>query len=337
METDDLENLTPEESEALDWVISLQEEGEDPTIRQKFNSWLHATTENTRAWAKVSRVYGGIGETKPAFEDTWRPALSNVTPSMPFASVGKVASRRTVRRRRFYGVTAVAASVAVGWLIVGSDVRLCLQADQVTGVGQLRTVSLPDGSTVTLAPRSAIAFTSDAHSRTVRLLQGEAWFDVRHSAEQPFHVVAHDLDVMDVGTRFDVQEAERETDVSVESGAVKVTSVNPPPISEELIAGQTVAISARHGVRRGNVDPTMIAGWRDGVLTVQNRTISDVVEAIRPWHRGLLILRGRALGARRVTGVYDLRHPQAAIKALADAYRIKITRISPWLVILSES
>ncbi|WP_367649802.1 FecR family protein [Acetobacter syzygii] len=215
--------------------------------------------------------------------------------------------------------------------------RLFLQADQVTGVGQLRTVSLPDGSTVTLAPRSAIAFTSDAHSRTVRLLQGEAWFDVRHSAEQPFHVVAHDLDVMDVGTKFDVQEAERETEVSVESGSVRVTSVNPPAISEDLVAGQTVAISADHLVRRGNADPTMIAGWRDGVLTVQNRTISDVVEAIRPWHRGLLILRGDRLGTRRVTGVYDLRHPQAAIKALADAYGIKITRISPWLVILSDS
>lgn len=334
VETDDLENLTPEESEALDWVISLQEEGENQTIRQKFNIWLHATEENARAWAKISRVYGAIGETKPAFEDTWRPVLNKAVSPM---SVGQIVSRRTVRRRRLCGVTALAASVAVSWFIVGSDVRLFFQADQVTGVGQLRTVSLPDGSTVSLAPRSAIAFTSDAHSRTVRLLQGEAWFDVRHSAEQPFHVVAHDLDVMDVGTKFDVQEAERETEVSVESGAVRVTSVNPPAISEDLVAGQTVAISADHLVRRGNADPTMIAGWRDGVLTVQNRTISDVVEAIRPWHRGLLILRGGRLGTRRVTGVYDLRHPQAAIKALADAYGIKITRISPWLVILSES
>lgn len=200
VETDDLENLTPEESEALDWVISLQEEGENQTIRQKFNVWLHAT------------------------EDTWRPVLNKAVSPM---SVGQIVSRRTVRRRRLCGVTALAASVAVGWLVVGSDVSLFLQADQMTGVGQLRTVSLPDGSTVTLAPRSAIAFTSDAHSRTVRLLQGEAWFDVRHSAEQPFHVVAHDLDVMDVGTKFDVQEAERETEVSVESGAVRVTSVNP--------------------------------------------------------------------------------------------------------------
>ncbi|WP_369440737.1 FecR/PupR family sigma factor regulator, partial [Wolbachia endosymbiont of Drosophila melanogaster] len=55
METDDLENLTPEESEALDWVISLQEEVENQTIRQKFNIWLHATEENARAWAKISR------------------------------------------------------------------------------------------------------------------------------------------------------------------------------------------------------------------------------------------------------------------------------------------
>nr|WP_256445035.1 FecR domain-containing protein [Gluconobacter sp. P1C6_b] len=208
----------------MDWVISLQEEGENQTIRQKFNVWLHATEENARAWAKISRVYGAIGETKPAFEDTWRPVLNKAVSPM---SVGQIVSRRTVRRRRLCGVTALAASVAVGWLVVGSDVSLFLQADQMTGVGQLRTVSLPDGSTVTLAPRSAIAFTSDAHSRTVRLLQGEAWFDVRHSAEQPFHVVAHDLDVMDVGTKFDVQEAERETEVSVESGALRVTSVNP--------------------------------------------------------------------------------------------------------------
>lgn len=334
-ETDDLENLTPEESEALDWAILLQEESEDQTLRQEFTIWLRATEENARAWRKVSRVYGGIGETKPVFEDIWRPVVGKVTPTASVVLVG----RRTVCRRplSLYGVAAVAASVAVVWFTVRPDVSLFLQADQITGVGQIRTVSLPDGSTVTLAPRSAIAFTSDTHSRTVRLLRGEAWFDIRHSPERPFHVVAHDLDVMDIGTRFDVQEARRTTEIAVESGAVKVTSVNPPPIAEDLVAGQTVAISADHGVRRGNVDPTMIAGWRDGVLTVQNQTVSDVVEAIRPWHRGILILRGRRLGARRVTGVYDLRHPQAAIEALADAYGIRITRLSPWLVILSEN
>ena len=67
---------------------------------------------------------------------------------------------------------------------------LQLQADHVTSTAEQRSIELPDGSRVTLAPASAIAVSYVAAERRVDLLSGEAFFQVQPNADRPFRVTA---------------------------------------------------------------------------------------------------------------------------------------------------
>jgi transmembrane sensor len=97
--------------------------------------------------------------------------------------------------------------------------------EQVNSTGSTRLVTLPDGSTIELAPNSRISY-EEAFSGDQRkvFLSGEGFFDVVKNARKPFLVYANRLVVQVVGTSFTViSRAENaQASVVVKSGKVKV-------------------------------------------------------------------------------------------------------------------
>ena len=72
--------------------------------------------------------------------------------------------------------------------------------------GQRKQVTLPDGSTVLLNAKSSIKLDKDFNktNRTV-LLEGEAYFDVKHNDKSPFKVFTSDFHINVLGTAFNVK------------------------------------------------------------------------------------------------------------------------------------
>ncbi len=93
----------------------------------------------------------------------------------------------------------------------------------VTAVGEKRTVSLPDNSTVQLNTHTRMFVNYGATSRDVHLLYGEAAFHVRSGDRRPFSLLAggHRLEVE--GTGLDVRVLSADTVLlTVTEGNVKV-------------------------------------------------------------------------------------------------------------------
>jgi transmembrane sensor len=70
-------------------------------------------------------------------------------------------------------------------------------------------------------------------------------------------------------------------------------------------------------------------------MFVKDRPVGDVLDALRPWYGGYMVVRGPGLASRRVTGIYDLRDPEAALSALGKAHPIRVRRLTPWLKIVT--
>lgn len=86
---------------------------------------------------------------------------------------------------------------------------------------------LPDGSEVTLNKHSSVHYNDKfrGDQRKVQL-QGEAFFKVTPNKTKPFVVELKSIKVTVVGTEFNIRETDSSTDVTVESGVVKVESGN---------------------------------------------------------------------------------------------------------------
>lgn len=310
--------------EATDWLIRIDEEPESPALRIAFAAWLAASPANAQAWSDTAHA-----------SDVLSLAFA---PSPTLVPIEYALDRRLQRHRLvrglFVGSAAAAAACIVLW--AGPSLLTNLRADHVASTGEVRTLHLVDGTLVKLGPGGALAVDYSDGQRHVRLLRGKAFFDVVHDRSRPFQIGASGATVTVLGTAFEVQAREDGVGVAVRRGRVRVACDAAAPAAI-LSVGQSVDMACDAGeALRADTPPERIASWINGQYVATDRPIRDVVDALRPWYRGIIVARGDGLERRRVTGVYDLRHPQEALAALAAVHRVRVTRVTPWITIVTS-
>lgn len=323
--------------EAVEWLILLREAGDEASA--DFEAWLLASPANRKAWADTAYSYDLAANLRPTFVSPLRAVEKR--PVVPFVprnrnrAAARAKRRRSLPRLRSIAMVATAVAIAV---VAAPTLRIFVVADHTTGVGQLETVHLADGSTAELGPRSAITVTYAANRRQVRLLRGQAWFDVRHDVKRPFYVQADAVTTSVLGTAFEVKLAETGVVTQVSRGRVRVDlASSAPPVSQIVSTGSGVRVGFDGSVEQVAVSPEQIAAWRNRQIIVQNRPVGEVVEAIRPWYGGLVIVRLGALSQRRVTGVFNVDDPVGALKALTTTVGGSVLTATPYVTVLSDT
>ncbi|MGU3575451.1 FecR family protein [Brucellaceae bacterium C25G] len=313
--------------EALHWLIALQEDPDDADILAQFNAWLKNSADNERAWTDAQRVWNTLGDAQ-----TSTIQKNNFSKSDQSHQHGKKQRRLA---KAFYSVAAL--SVVCFVLFLQPVISIWLSADWSTGKAETRNIYLDDGSIVHLGADSALKIDFDTGFRRVRLLAGEAYFEVEPDKNRPFQVTAGNIDATVLGTAFDVKIVSEGVAVAVNHGRVAVDhSDDDQNIGAPLEAGDWVRIDTSGQVERGNDAPELVGSWRNGMLVVKNQSISDVIDEIRRQYKGKILLADNDLGMMRVTGVYDLNSPIEALSALVQAHGAHIRQISPWLTVVSK-
>ncbi|MFT8679725.1 FecR family protein [Gluconacetobacter sp.] len=332
------------ENEAAEWLLVLAEHLDDEIVRERFELWCHKTSFNAEIWERTRRAYDLVGRAPAEHQEHWSSYATEgrTKRALPTVRPGKQGvipppSRLPIKRRGVWigALCAVCSLAAV--VVLSTDLPLRLQADAMSGTGQTRDITLADGSKVMLAPRSAIAFAFRNGRRDVRLLRGEAFFEVVHNAEHPFSVATDHMTVTDVGTAFDVARNTDSALVSVEQGKVNVRSVSAASsVSFDLEAGEAARVPDMGIVAHEHVDATEVATWRSGALIVRDQSAEQVINALRNYYHGAVLLHAPVFAKRRVTGVFDLRHPEQTLRELAASHAANVRRMSPWLLVVTD-
>ncbi|WAC61492.1 FecR family protein [Brevundimonas sp. SL130] len=333
----DPETVERTDREATDWLILLQDNPDDVEVRARFETWLSACPDNGAAWSETQWVVGLIDATPPAHRAYW----SDIAAPDPAATLQPRSSRRArpaVFRRAWSqrALVAVMSAAACVAILAGPNVLLYLRSDYVSGLGEMRTVQMQDGSVARLAPGSAIKIAYADGRRDVRLLKGLAYFEVQRDPARPFRVEAGEVETTVLGTGFEVGRNGQGVDVAVRHGLVRVDRSKGAVISTRLSAGDRIRVMPQ-GTELSRMRPDKVAAWTHGDLIVNDQPIRDVVDAVRPWYDGVILTTGDRLNKQRVTGVYDLHDPMAALTALGQAHDLKVRRISPWIMVVSAN
>jgi transmembrane sensor len=220
-------------------------------------------------------------------------------------------------------------------LFFGPAALVRLQADHRTAVGEVKAVGLTDGSVIDLDTASAVAVDYQPPRRAVDLLAGQAFFQVA-SDPRPFTVRAGEAAITVTGTAFDVRLSGERVEVAVQSGSVAVAVERQPEL--RLGPGDRLRIDRASGaVSRDRVVPSQIAAWRRGRLIADGATVAEVTAELGRYSPGLVLLRDLELGQRRVTGIYDLRDPAAALRAAVQPHGGRVTRLAGYLLLVEAA
>ena len=226
-------------------------------------------------------------------------------------------------RRQVLQIALAGAGVAIGAALLAKPVGLsALTADIRTGTGERRTVALVDGSELLLNAQSAADIQFNPQQRLVRLREGEVLAKVASERSRPFVIQTEQARLRAYGSRFLVREREGQGQVVALNGAVDIDDQHGERL--QLAAGHEVHYD-RAGFGPVQASSSGATAWVDGFLQVRDRPLAEVIDALRPYHNGVLRL-DPAVAGLRVSGLYRLDNPQQILDTLARTLPIHITR-----------
>jgi transmembrane sensor len=322
--THDNEELTSVSEQAAQWRVAFDTATPSAAERREFVEWVTRGPERVEACLRIARVHSAVSRADvrwPATsaEDLVRDALAapddSVVPLRPHDSRQR---ETTHRRPTLRWVTALAASVVVaaclGWWFLQA------RPEQFqTKLGEQHSFLLADGSRVTLNTASQIEVRLRADHRDVRLLQGEALFEVTHDAQRPFDVYAGPVAVRDVGTRFDIDRRATRTTITVVEGRVAL-------IAADSRTGTLPVLSARDRVSVDSAGPGAVehdvnlaetTAWMQHELVFHHRPLGEVADEFNRYNVGRIQIRSSALRAQEVTGTFRSNDVASFVAVLA--------------------
>lgn len=327
---------TPEEWAAF-WYLRLSSDECTPEDRYEFEAWKREAPENAAAYEKVVRGSAFIDRhvAEPAMRRMGKETLARTA--------------RPLHRRRWAQLTALAASLV---LAVGVGVFATIDRPSSPGVvvaeiesyetaiGERSTVTLSDGSTVTLNTNSRIEVAYSAQERNVRLIRGQGFFDVQEDVDRPFAVEAGDKRVVALGTAFDVRfDDSNDVQVTLVEGRVSVgevirtatsaMSASPPAPKQiaELVPGQRLVARADAAPEVVEMNAEEATSWREGRLIFRGEPIGDVIEEMNRYSAQKLKLSDDPrLNEMRVSGVFNTGRASTFVDALERMHPLEAER-----------
>lgn len=301
--------------EAADWILRNGDPSQSPAERARFQNWLDRDPENCRTYSAAERL---MGDARQAIQSD--PALTNI----------KVKPRSLTKPI----TAAVLVALFATGIFFALDGPLRLRADVIAGTNEMPIITMEDGSEVQLNASSAIAVDFTGKRRTIRLLQGQAFFQVAHAPERPFTVVAGSASVTALGTAFDVRYGNDDTEVTVTENAVQLEFEGRDRSTVRLNQGeQAIYDYTKKETAVSRVDGLVALAWRRGQIAVDNAPLSHVVEEMNRHFNGRIIVVGSALSARRISGTIRVSATDEALAFLTKALGVKTTRLGPLIII----
>ena len=319
---------------AQDWFLRAGAGGLSAEEHACFEAWRNADPRHFAAYEELRSLWAEIGSLEPAFAPQGRERPAEPPPQQH--------RLRPAWWRTGSVVTGLAAACLLLFVFGPATSRLParLLADHSTATGEQRMVSLPDGSIAWLNTDSAIDIAYTPERRRVKLLQGEALFEVQKDAARPFDVVAAEGRTTAVGTAFAVKEAGEGATVTVTEGIVRVTSPDtsglaPADTGALVEAGQQVTY--RRGEAPGIVRPLDAAAttaWRHGSIVIRGRPLAEALAEIGRYRGGRIVLMGNASRYGAVTARLALADLDGGIDAIAATHGLTVTRVTNYLMII---
>lgn len=290
---------------------------EDPTNQELYYEWLEE-------WELQNPQYAV--DVEAPLEKSLKKLL---TEQPPFQ--GHLAGQST---RRFFSPWQWAAVVA-GLVLMSAlyvSRTYIRYRSETTTYGEIRKIVLSEGSVVTLNANSSLRYPRFGFGDKERrvFLTGEASFAVQHLKNHARFVVStdHDLDVVVLGTEFNVFSRPRGAKVVLQRGKVEIVRTQHPTARHiTLKPGDLVSLdssgfwSMKHLTR-----PDAYVAWQEHRFEFDQTALAEIAKLLEENYGMHVQIADTALAERTVSGTFSTRTAAELSQVIADLLDISVSQ-----------
>lgn len=324
-------------AEAIQWVVKLDGQRLPSREFADFQAWLGLSTAHEDAFRKAANTWGNLDILAEA------PTLNKTTPQ-------RLSKNSTwwgkIQRPQFAGACALILMCVVAIGYISSPPVSPLPVTHSTPIGVNRTIDLADGSKILLNTNSQVEVQYEADRRVLKLLKGEAHFEVASDPTRPFEVFAGTNIVRAIGTAFTVELKSELVEVTVTEGTVQLASFAAPHAANDSLAETPLALisSGQAAEFSGTIQSvTSMApdeiearlAWHTGALVFKGEPLDQVIQEIRRYTDTRIIITDPDIRSLKIGGYFKTTETDNMLQALETSFNITVTRVNQDLVYLS--
>lgn len=240
-----------------------------------------------------------------------------------------------------------------GWLRLGGAMTACTALMFVvaflvdaptayaTAKGEIRTLPLRDGSTVTLNTDTRIRLHDDASQPRIRVLQGEIYVQSEADAAHALIVEVDGRRVRAAHAAFYVSKLAGQPErVTVRDGRIELEGPANAPATV-LASSQRVSLPAS---TRAALQPTTLpAGeidrqlaWREGKLAFHGESLAEAARTFSRYSDTQLVIDDPALAGKQVIGLYATNNPAGFARDAAKVLDARVERSGNRIAIVPQ-
>lgn len=343
-------------TQASEFFIEFRAGDGTAALRSRFERWLRSSPEHVKAYLEIAAGWAEL----PTGDPEHRIDLHDLLATVHGDQDGNVIN---IDLRRVNAAYTYPRDRVRIWLLAGSLALLLVVFAATgmwivtqsgftykTGIGEQRTLILPDGSTVILDALTTVRARMTKEDREVTLVRGQAYFHDTKDPTRPFVVRVGKSFVRAIGTEFDVAKEPDRIVVTVLAGQVAVAKsvawVDSPERRELLheptqpahnqkavlvSAGEQVTVLAQSIPAPRPVDVTAVTAvmaWRERRLVFDGTPLEEVARKFNLYSWRRIVIADPSLLNLGVSGEYSVSDPDALIGFMRSQPRIDVVEKS---------
>jgi len=290
-----------ERREAISWT-DTQQAGLDAWLSQSsahlLAYWrLNATWERTHRLAALRAASADARETQP--RSIW-PGI--------------------------FRAMILVAILAVPGIWAANYIQGSQQIVYSTPIGGRETVFLSGGSRIELNTDTTLRI--HGRGRAAELVKGEAYFQIRHDALNPFVVDVAGHRLTDLGTKFFIRDEPHKLEIALLDGSVQFDSVGPTVQrhSETLRPGD-IAMVTENSVSVMRKSPQVLSdilAWRSGMLVFRDTPLSKAAAEFNRYNRKKLVVADAAAANMKIDGTFRTNNVEGFVSMAKHVLDLRV-------------
>lgn len=285
--------------------------------------WITATPDHARYFSELQKTWQHSGDLEipesPDEDEAWKRFRTLV-------SAESTPPSRVISFRKWLQVAAaVVVLLGAGWLVIKQWDPLH-RTITLSAANQVRQVTLPDGSQVTLNAHSTLSYPGNygAKTRTVRI-QGEGFFDIVPQKNRPFVAETNHLTVTVLGTSFNIYDRKHSTEVVVETGRVEVTDGKS---ALYLGAHEKAVFSGdKRQLEKQSVHSDLYNYYRTGTFQCNKTPLRELIATLNEAYQAHITIENASVGALPITTTFRYDQPLDSILAIiSQTFQVTISQ-----------
>ena len=317
------------DEKAADWIARLDRGPLSEEESQSLEAWLSEDPRRRGALLRADAL-SLLSESARALGPQFEPRQF-ATSKAPAAPV--------ISRRKLLAWAGAGGAVAAS--IVALGISAPAAGAITTGLGEVRLVTLDDGSSVMLNSQTSVKVRYSDSQRRVELLHGEAYFTIVRDMNRPFLVDVAGAHLRAARATFRVRKLDgKPVDVLVDQGGIALgtTGASDPVVMQAHTRLLLPHAAGSPAPVPRTISPDLVSrelAWREGKIAFEGERLDQAAAEFARYSKTRIEIRDPALAGEPVSGLFSASDPMGFSRAIAGIFDAQIEQRGD-VVILSR-